>query len=164
MQYSKIFKAFKNNDVKFIIVGGIAVNLHGVQRATADLDIVIALDSENVLKFINAITALNLKPKAPVDIKNFADPKQRKLWKDEKGMMVFSFFDPTDSFVQLDVFIEEPIPFKEMFKRREKRTAFGIPISIASIADLISMKKKTGRHRDELDLEALNALAKRENT
>jgi hypothetical protein len=46
--YVELFKALHEEGVRYVLVGGIAVNLHGVERATADVDLIIALDAENL--------------------------------------------------------------------------------------------------------------------
>ena len=43
MFYEKIFRQFKLEDIHYLVVGGIAVNLYGVPRATQDLDLMIEL-------------------------------------------------------------------------------------------------------------------------
>ena len=60
MLYERIFKKFNLNRLKYLIIGGIAVNLHGFSRATGDLDILISLEDKNIEKFIKAIKSLKL--------------------------------------------------------------------------------------------------------
>lgn len=155
MFYIDIFKALNKNKVHYLVVGGVAVNLHGIQRATADLDLIVALNSANLEKFVVAMKSLGYKPKVPVAAEDFCDPLNRQKWRDEKGMKVFSFYNPRDPFVLVDIFVYEPMPFEEMNHRKERRTAFGISIPIASLEDLISLKSEAGRPKDMFDLDAL---------
>jgi hypothetical protein len=46
--FKEFLKLLNSNDVKYLVVGGYAVNYHGFPRATADLDIWIAIDPDNV--------------------------------------------------------------------------------------------------------------------
>lgn len=48
--YRQIFQALQNAGIRYLVVGGIAVNLHGYRRFTADFDILLALDPENLEK------------------------------------------------------------------------------------------------------------------
>lgn len=155
MRYLEIFKALNKHKVRYLVVGGVAVNLHGIQRATADLDLIVALDVENLGKFVKTMNSLGFRPKVPVAAEDFCNPENRKRWKDEKGMKVFSFYDPRDPFVPVDIFVYEPMPFDEMNSRRELRRAFDISIPIASIDDLIILKTEAGRPKDMYDLDAL---------
>ncbi len=51
-----VFKSFQKNDVKYVVIGGIAVALHGVPRATFDLDILIEATTENARRLLTALT------------------------------------------------------------------------------------------------------------
>ena len=48
--FKEIFKALNKGGVKYIVVGGVAVNLHGYLRATGDLDILVLLETSNLEK------------------------------------------------------------------------------------------------------------------
>ena len=50
MFFEKIFKALNENNVKYLVIGGAAVNLHGYVRVTHDLDLFIALNESNIKK------------------------------------------------------------------------------------------------------------------
>ena len=76
--YSELFAAFEKAKIRYLVVGGVAVVLHGFLRATADLDLIIALDPENVEKFLRLMKELGYKPRVPVSIDDFASPEQRK--------------------------------------------------------------------------------------
>ncbi len=60
--------------VRYLVVGGVAVVLHGHLRTTMDLDLVIGLEPENVRQALEALSALELQPIVPVPITAFADP------------------------------------------------------------------------------------------
>ena len=61
-----------------MVAEGVAVNLYGIERATADIDIILKLEEENLLRFINVVNKLGLKPKVPVKLEDFADANKRK--------------------------------------------------------------------------------------
>ena len=48
MFYIDLLRELYHNKIKYLIVGGVAVNLHGVPRATFDFDLVISTDIDNV--------------------------------------------------------------------------------------------------------------------
>ena len=50
MFYLNLFKALKDHDIDYLLIGGLAVNLHGVPRMTMDVDLLIALDADNIAK------------------------------------------------------------------------------------------------------------------
>ena len=50
-----VFKSFQQHDVKYVVIGGIASILHGVPRATFDLDILIEATPENTRRLLDAL-------------------------------------------------------------------------------------------------------------
>ena len=85
-----IVSALNQHQVRYLIVGGLAVVAHGFVRFTADVDIILSLDEENLGRAINALKALGYRPRAPVEFDEFIDPSTRKRWAEEKNMTVFS--------------------------------------------------------------------------
>jgi len=158
--FTEIFRELAKKDVKYVIVGGIAVNLLGVPRFTADLDIVVALDEKNVLKFAKCMSRLGFKPKVSVTTEMFADPKNRELWVKEKNMIVFSFWRPERPYEVIDVFVKEPMPFDDLWSKREKVAIENIKIPVISLGHLVQLKKQAGRLQDLSDIEALKKLSK----
>lgn len=92
--FREFFSAMNAEKVRYMVVGGVAVNLYGIERATGDIDIVVDFEKENVNKFIGAVKEMGLVPKVPVELDNLADEGKRRSWREEKGMMVFSLYDP----------------------------------------------------------------------
>ena len=84
MYYEKVFRALNSRGVKYVVVGGIALNLHGVPRATADLDIAVAIDEKNLEKLFEVMEELGFKPRIPVSSQEFANPANIEKWKTEK--------------------------------------------------------------------------------
>lgn len=157
--FEPVFEALEKSGTRYVVVGGVAVVLQGYVRMTTDLDLVVDLDSSAV-KAVVALTALGLKPRAPVDPMGFTDPKTRKAWIQEKGMMVFSFIDPKNPLFAVDVFAEPPLPFEELWARSRTIEIGEITVRVASIPDLITLKKRSSRPQDLADIEALEELRK----
>jgi len=158
MYYLDIFKALSKHKVRYLVAGGVAMNLHGIPRMTADLDIMLDLSRANLGRFIKALGELGYKPKAPVDIRDLLDPAKRKLWSDTKNMVVFTLLNPALPYQELDVFIKNPLEFGGAYKKRTKCRAGGLFIPVVSIDDLIVMKEAAGRKQDKSDIPALKKL------
>src|SRR5262245_45998964 len=99
--------------VRFVVVGGVAVVLHGSDRTTVDLDLVIDLAAHDAASALDALTAAGLEPRLPVQASDFADDATRRSWVQDKGMQVFTMLDPTGTLL-VDVFAEPPFPFEEL--------------------------------------------------
>jgi len=85
-----IFHQLNQAQVRYLVAGGIAVNIHGYQRMTTDLDLVIQLDSDNIIKAMKCLEGLGYSPLIPVSTCDFADAKIRKNWIENKNMQVLS--------------------------------------------------------------------------
>jgi hypothetical protein len=82
--FKNLFSSLNEESVKYMVAGGIAVNLYGIERATADIDIILKFDKKNLLKFVKVAKKLGLKPKLPLALDDFIDAERRKGWK--KGL------------------------------------------------------------------------------
>lgn len=156
--YLPLFKALNNADVQYIVVGGLATVLHGYARLTADIDLVINLNQQEAEKAIKALTATGLKPRLPVDPMQFTDEAIRESWITDKNMLVFSFYQPDNPLMVLDVFVREPFPFQQMAERAVQMDIGGITVPVCAITDLIAMKQKAGRAKDLEDIKYLQGL------
>jgi hypothetical protein len=139
-------------------VGGVATILHGHVRLTTDVDLVVDLQTEEVQKTIRALTRHGFKPRAPVDPFLFADASQRTRWIEEKGMEVFSLYDPGNPGLTVDLFAREPMPFESLWARSIPMNLGNLEVRVCSIDDLIEMKRRSGRPMDLADVEKLTKI------
>lgn len=156
--FDDIFGALQAANVRYLVVGGVAVVLHGLPRFTADLDLIIALDAPNVLAAMSALGALGYRPRAPVPAEQIADPDIRRSWIAEKGLTVFSLWSPHHPATEIDVFVEEPFPFAPAYARALRASLGEIEVTVASLEDLVALKRAAGRPKDLADIAALEAL------
>lgn len=160
MYYEEVFRSLNKEEVRYLVVGGIAVNLYGVPRMTADLDIMLALESTNLSKFVSVITELGYKPRAPINPKDLVDPRKRKEWQAEKKAIVFSFTHAAKPYQEIDIFLENPIDFQKAYANKNIIEVSAVDIPLVSLHDLQLIKKKSGRKQDMSDIEALKRIEK----
>ena len=160
--FEPIFETLNASGSRYVVVGGVAVVLHGHARLTADLDVAVDLAPEAARAVIEALLASGLRPRAHVDAADFADSSIRRRWLDEQGMRVFSLWDPDDPLRSVDLFVESPVDFEELYARSNEIDVGGISVRIASIPDLIDMKRRAGRPQDLDDIEALRVIEERD--
>lgn len=156
--FQPVFAAFENADARYVIVGGVATVLHGFARFTADIDVVLDYTPAEIPKALGALRSLSLRPRAPVPLDALGDPGQREAWVRDKGMTVLSLWDPSDPMREVDVFVEPPIPFEELWRDSVVMSLSEGKVRVASIAHLIRMKRIANRPEDLLDIEALSAI------
>jgi hypothetical protein len=68
--------------VQYLVVGGLAVNAHGYVRMTMDIDLVIGLRSENIIKALRSLSDIGYRTSVPITPEQFADPANRTRWRD----------------------------------------------------------------------------------
>lgn len=160
MFYLNLFKALKAYDIDYLLVGGLAMNLHGVPRMTMDVDLVIALDAGNIAKLANCAKELGLYPNVPVKLEDLAIAKKREALLAEKNLIALSLISNTPATPTVDILIHHPLDFKEAFSRVVQRDISGTPVLLASLGDMIALKKAAGRAQDLSDIEHLERFLK----
>ncbi len=158
--FEEIFQQLNQQNVVYLVVGGLAVVLHGHLRTTADIDLVLALDRENVLNAVKALKAVAFQPRPPVPFEELAEPEKRAAWIREKGLTVFSAYSKRFPGIEVDLFVIEPFDFNAVFTRAARITIDETIVTVISLNDLIEMKKKVGRPLDLEDVRALEAIMK----
>jgi hypothetical protein len=158
MFYLELFRALNAADVRNVLVGGVALNLHGVERATMDVDVAIAVDDPSLHRAAGALRALGLQPLIPVSWDDVVRPGQLDRWYRDKGMLALGLQRPGVPGPTVDVLVRPTVPFEQLYANSEARDVGGVAIRVASIDDLIALKTGTGRAIDAADVQALERL------
>ena len=114
--FEPMFRALNDAGARYVIVGGLAVVLHGHRRLTADLDLVIDLTPVEAAKTISALEGLGLRPQLPVKAADLAHASIRERWVRERGMLVFTLRDAS-GYRAVDLLTDTPIPFTDLWQR-----------------------------------------------
>ncbi len=154
----EIFGALNGAEVDYVVVGGLAVILHGYLRATADLDLALGLSPENARRGMVALASIGLRPRLPVALEDFADADRRAEWINTRNMLVFPLWDPANPLRSVDVFMNEPIAFSRLLENAVIKDLGELPVPVASIDHLIEMKRLAGRPRDLEDIDKLQQI------
>lgn len=141
--------------VRYLVVGGVAVVLHGHLRATADLDLLIDLERQNAEKAMTFFESEGYRSRAPVPLRAFSDAAERRRWIEEKNLQVFSLWHPAIAGFEVDLFVAEPFPFAPAYERASRVMLGSSLVTVVGIDDLIAMKRTAGRAKDTEDIDAL---------
>lgn len=160
LDYIGVFKELNAKKIKYIVVGGMAVNFHGIPRMTYDIDLIVLLADENLKRFLNLMKKWGFKPKAPVEIMDFGEKAKRDDWIRNKNMKAFNLVNPEWAISEIDIVIDTPLDYKKAAKNVKHINLRGVSIPTVSIRDLILMKKETGRMQDAMDIKNLKKLLK----
>ena len=128
-----LFAVLATARVRFVLVGGLALVLHGLDRLTADVDLVIDLSAKSALAAVDALTAAGYRPLAPVDPIALADPAQRDEWQSLRNMQVFSFWDSTNARPTVDIMLAPAVPFEDLWGSASVMNIGGNEVRVASI-------------------------------
>jgi predicted nucleotidyltransferase len=153
MELDKDFREFiellNEHKVKYLIIGGYAVNFHGYPRYTKDIDFWLWMTAENIENLIIAIKqfgfgSLNL------EVNDFMTPEN----------IIQLGYEPYRIDLLVDV---EGVDFQECFARRIESELDGTDVNFLSLQDLITAKKKAGRLQDLADAEQLEKIKGKKN-
>lgn len=155
--YEEILTALVDAKVDFIIGGGVACVLHGVERVTLDVDIAVATNDQNFSKFLDVMQRLGLKPRVPVDPLSLLDEKVLAHIIYEKQALVFSFLDPDRPTRQVDMFLRNDLNHSAMANHIEMIELHGKTLKVVSKDKLLEIKLAIDppRLKDQIDIEFL---------
>lgn len=139
--FKEFLRLLNENEVQYLLIGVYAVGYHGYPRATADMDIWVAISPENAAKI--------------VDVFNRFGMRDRELTPDlfqEKGKIIRMGIPP----MRIEILTEiDGVDFSDCYKTRITADFGGIKIDLISLANLRKNKIAVARHKDLDDLENL---------
>lgn len=154
--YRAIFKAFERAKIRYLVVGGVAVNLLGYRRFTADIDILLALDPKNLEKMTRLMKKIGYTERLPVQLKELSDATKVQKWLEEKNMTAYTFLSERRLRLDIDVLAGASLRFDEYDQRKVLIDAGGgLRIPVISLNDLLEMKQAANRGKDVQDIQVL---------
>lgn len=148
----KVCTCFENHKIPYAIVGGYAVALLGAARGTVDVDFITKLEEQTFLKIEEAFKSLGFIARLPVTAKEVFAFREEYI--EKRNLIAWSFYNPRNPLEIVDIIITEDLNECTTVNK----TLDGKKIKVLSKADLIRMKRKSGRPQDLIDIEALEKL------
>lgn len=128
-----------------------------------DIDLVLAMNDENLTRFIEVAKRLGLAPIIPVPIDALKNAQQIDDWHREKGMLAFALRGPDLTASVVDVLVRPEIAYDRLAAAAVEGELAGRRIKIASIEHLLEMKRTANRPKDQLDIAALEKIQRGED-
>jgi hypothetical protein len=150
-----LLKAIESTGARFVVVGGVAAVMQGVERVTYDLDLVVELTPSATRDVVEKLLSIGYAARIPADPRGFADVDTRESWIRDKGLTVFSLWDTKDERPTVDLFVRYPLDFERLWSAATIVSIDGTSIRIAAPAHLAIMKRQAGRPKDLDDIRAL---------
>ena len=161
LDVAELLRRLYDARVEHVLIGGLAVNAHGVIRSTQDVDICPSPDPENLERLASLLRELGVR-QLGVEGEGF-----------EEGEMPFDPTDATDLAQGGNFRLETPLgildlmqwlpgidadqAYEALASDAAEATAFGVTLKVCSLAALRQMKRAAGRPRDLQDLADLEA-------
>src|SRR3569623_552419 len=153
--YVSLLRALSTAGVDFAVAGGFAVVLLGVPRMTFDLDIVVDLAADNLVRLVGALETEGFRPRLPVALAELQNPEKRREWIESRNLIAFSLNHPQRPMEELDVLLVTPFAWAEFAESRVWRSIDGVSVPVVGRALLRRMKLATGREKDAADAALL---------
>lgn len=147
MDLTKVFdvlRALEKQKVDYVLIGGVALNLHGLARATQDIDLFISSKPDNVDRMKAALLSVFMDP----DIEQISQ-------KDLAGDYPTIRYVPPEGVFFIDLIARLGSAFRYEDLEVEERVVEGVRVRVATPKTLYRMKKSTVRPLDKADAEAL---------
>lgn len=139
--FKDFLRLLNENKVEYLLVGGYAVGYYGYPRATADIDIWVALNSINAKKIVTVIKKFGFNP-----------PQLSEALFLTKGKIIRMGIPP----FRIEILTEiSGVDFDASFLKKTVQDIDGVMVNLISLDDLKVNKKASGRFKDLDDLENL---------
>ncbi len=144
----RIFAALDTHHVDYVVVGGIAVQVHGHVRMTNDLDLIPAPTPENLKRLAAALQELQAR---------VLNPGSEHLSIDARMLPRATLWQLSSAHGDIDILHDAPgaAPFPQLRSRALTIKLGDHTIPVAGRDDLIQMKRASGRPNDLADIAAL---------
>lgn len=136
------FKLMNENEVEYLIIGGVAVNIHGYSRATGDLDIWYNPVKENFEKLLKTISDFGFDTSGLEKLSNY----------ETKGFIRIPL---SQFYLELIATIDGKMKFEEVYKRAYSFTVNSTIVKVIGYDELIQNKIMSRRAKDLEDIAQL---------
>lgn len=141
-------------EVRYAVVGGHAVALHGAVRGTVDIDFVLEWTEENLANAEKALLEFGFVSRLPITASEVFANRERYI--QDRNLIAWNFYNPIRQDEQVDLLINFDLKGRSI----DTIDTVDFEIKVLGLRDLIAMKKASGRPQDLLDVQALERLRK----
>jgi hypothetical protein len=146
-----VVSAFNREGVEYVLIGGAAMNLHGLLRSTEDYDFFVRPDEENVERAKRALRSIwddqSIDEIRSTDVEEYSTVRYATL--DES--IIVDLIGRLGEMYEFDGIESQILEFD------------GVPVRMVTPEMLYKMKKDTIRAKDKMDAEALRRKFKLED-
>lgn len=148
----RVCDALQRAGVRYAVVGGHAVALHGAVRGTLDIDIALNWSRKSLRDAEQALEGLGLESRLPVSADEVFEFREEFM--NKRNLVAWNFYNADDLSEQVDIVL----PYDLKGRKTKRITVGNTELRVLSLNDLIEMKRESGRAQDMADAEALEKL------
>lgn len=145
----QVSDAFQKAKLPFVIIGGYALALHGIVRATMDVDFVLNLKLKDYQMAEKILEDIGLKSRLPIRAEDII--KMRKEYIEKRNLLAWSFVDYKNPMNQVDLLITKDLKDIQI----DQIKVAGRRLPVASLKSLLKLKEEAGRPQDKIDIEMI---------
>lgn len=143
----QVIDEFKKNSLPYAIIGGYAMALHGLVRATVDIDLVLRLKIKDFEQAEQALLAVGLTSRIPIRAKDIITMREEYI--EKRNLLAWSFVDFKNPSRQVDILITKDLNDLEV----EKISVGNRKINVVTLQELKQLKIESGRPQDLIDVK-----------
>ena len=144
--FKEFLKLLEENEVRYLLIGGYAVGVHGYARTTLDMDIWIGMDDDNARRMVEVMASFGFS----------RDELNPEIFLDERCLIRMGL--PP---IRLEVLTTiDGVEFSPSYERRIERQIDDLLIKVIGLEDLRTNKQASGRNKDLADLDHLPEVSK----
>lgn len=152
LEAGEILRALREADVRFVLIGGLAAQVHGSPSLTLDVDICFDLESDNLHRLATVLADLAaIRRELPSGVSAPLDVR---------ALRAGDVFTLRTRFGDLDL-LAHPDPdldYRTLVEHSIEAEILGVRVPVAGLDDLMAMKRAAGRPKDRIELDILGAL------
>lgn len=157
ISYRAILRSLSNANIRYVVIGGVAMHLHGASNLTFDMDISFARDRENTVILAKTLSAQHARPRGfPTDLPFVIDAQ---MFRNSTNLTLDTDWGAFDLLAEP----EGVDSFEGLWDRAVVMDIEELEVRVASISDLISMKRAADRPKDREHIMQLEALIRLQN-
>ena len=147
--FIELCRAFNQEKIPYAVVGGYALALHGIIRATVDIDFVVSLDEKHLKTTEGLLKKEGLQSRIPIRAQDVAQFHEE--YRKNRNLIAWSFVDFKDPTRQVDLLI---FPYLNDLET-EQISVHGVKVRVATLKSLLKMKRLANRPEDQLDIQKI---------
>jgi hypothetical protein len=149
-----IFGVLARHGVRSVLIGGFAAVIHGSPFVTTDVDVVPAADRENLERLSAALKEMHAR------VWTVADPAGVPFDHSAESLVALRVLNLVTDHGRLDITFSPSGTdgYEDLARDAVHLTILGVPVDVASLADVIRSKEAAGREKDRLVLPVLRRI------